>query len=297
MKHKRESITRPVCLDDKERISGILAACGHDGASHGFQSIFIWQEAMGLSIHLKEDLLAVRTSLRGENAWFFPCGSSQAKKEFLMEHRDEEDFFLCYARKEDVDLAIGILPPQFQFRKSPEDSEYLYDVQEQRSLQGRRFAKLRNHIRRMEREHRLETIPLTEKNSGFAFEILKGWERQSHEAGRFGLRDEDASRLLLHNLEVLEVQGNITMVDGVPGAVTAGYPLSDTVFDLCMAKQVPGVSGLSAYAKWKLYMELPEHFLMVNGEEDLGIEGLRRMKCQMEPSGMLVMYEGCRHQP
>lgn len=75
-------------------------------------------------------------------------------------------------------------------------------------------------------------------------------------------------------------------------SVTAGYPLSEEIFDLSLSKQSRRLSGLSVYSRHALIRSLPEEYQLLNGEEDLGIAGLRQMKELMRPVSMIKMYEG-----
>ncbi len=107
---------------------------------------------------------------------------------------------------------------------------------------------------------------------------------------RFDLRPGDGE--YLYDWAGLDARGVLVYVDGVPRSVTAGYPLSGDTFDLSLSKQNVRLSGLAVYSRWMLIRSLPERYSLLNGEEDLGLEGLRRMKRIMRPIGRVEMYEG-----
>ena len=85
----------PITWEKREPIQRLRRQYGHQAASHAFQSLYLWEKDMGLSVELETDIFAVKTLQRGENAWFFPCGSPQAKIDFLKRHLEEDDFLLC----------------------------------------------------------------------------------------------------------------------------------------------------------------------------------------------------------
>jgi len=74
----------------RERITQIRTACGHESASHSFQSVFLWQKDLGLSVCLREKMYAVRSTYWGDHTWFFPCGEEKAVLAFLDELLREE---------------------------------------------------------------------------------------------------------------------------------------------------------------------------------------------------------------
>lgn len=132
-------------------------------------------------------------------------------------------------------------------------------------------------------------MPIGPKNLDTVRQVCQGW------AHRFpspeGLRDEAACELLLEHWAGLDAWGVLVYVDGVPRSVTAGYPLSGDTFDLSLSKQNARPSGLAVYSRWMLIRSLPERYTVLNGEEDLDMEGLRD-KAADAPIGRVEMYEG-----
>ena len=68
---------RSIQLTDQPGIDAVRARQGHTLSAHAFTSLFLWQKALKLSVCLEEDGFFVRFALRGENAWFYPCGSQE----------------------------------------------------------------------------------------------------------------------------------------------------------------------------------------------------------------------------
>lgn len=279
-------------LEQKGAVDRLRQKYGHSASSHAFQSLYIWQKEMKLTLFLKEELFAVKAGLWGPNTWFSPCGGEAERRAFVEEHLEEEDFALCYVRREEIEEIESWFPGKFAFSPEPAANEYLYSRMEQAFMPGRKFSKLRNHWNRAVREHHLEVVPLNEQTISSAVEITKEWERSHSQAGMLGLQDDGASGCLLAHWKELKLQGILLFVDGEPYAMTAGFSLSENTFDLCLAKQRGMLPGISVYAKWALYQQLPPEIAVINAEEDMGIEGLRMMKQQMKPTGMIEMYNG-----
>lgn len=282
----------PITWEKREPIQRLRRQYGHQAASHAFQSLYLWEKDMGLSVELETDIFAVKTLQRGENAWFFPCGSPQAKIDFLKRHLEEDDFLLCYAREEDAAFAQVHFPGKFSFEEKLGDGEYLYLRREQTLLDGHPFAKLRGRIHRVSRRLNLETQLLTDKNIQAAMEISAQWSRLSHNRGEEGLKDTEASKRFLSSWDELEATGVLILLDGEPYAFAGGFPLGEDVFDMCIAKQKCYPPGLSQYVKWQFCLCVPERYTWINGEEDLGIQGLRKMKELMRPADRIRMFEG-----
>jgi len=277
-------------LDMAGEIDDIRRRYGHGTSSHSFPMLYLWRNAMGLTIRLDKDFFAVQSSWRGKNSFFFPCGAPETVKAFLEEHRHEPDFRLCYMRREDVEFLEEHFPGVFEISPDNTSSEYLYDRAAQATMAGKRFAKLRVKLHHFLREHRTELVPLSAENLEEARFISLQWAAQQRELPAFN--DVEMSLEALSLFGALQLAGILVRVDGEPSAFALGFALSDTVFDVCVLKQHSHERGLFEFVMRELCAWLPESFQLVNMEEDLGIEGLRAHKQEMVPSGYNEMWEG-----
>lgn len=284
--------TREIRLSDKETIEAIRKQYGHTTASHAFASLYIWREDLGIRLWLEEEVFTVKCGLLGSNTWFFPCGRTDRVCAVLQELLQEKELCLLYMRQEDKELLEEHFPGRFVIREAPSDSEYIYDRQEQEELKGRRFSAIRNHINRARRDHVLQVGPFTGKKLPFPVQSRSMAECQDLPDAGHCVGDETSTRILLSHANALEVQGVMVSVGEEPYAVVAGFALSDDTFDMCLAKQKQYLTGLSNYAKHEWIKTLPRQYTKINAEEDLGIEGLRTMKKQMQPVTQILMYEG-----
>ncbi len=280
--------TRPIQLDDKETIDRIRKQYGHSTSSHCFPSLYIWKDDMRLSVYIEKDFFAVKNNLERDNEWFFPCGDP-GRIEWFLNEVDNTGLSLRYLRGEDAALLEKICPGRYSVFSSPGDNEYLYDTREQIGLSGKKLRTVRNHINRVQKDHELRYEAITDSNMDAVMHVSDLWVRKSTEMS--SLEDVTASCLLLKERKALEVMGVLVYVDDSPYAIVAGYPISDSCFDMAMAKQIDTLPGLTSYAKYAMYNTLPERYETVNAEEDLDIPGLRALKQQMGPVGVIEMFK------
>lgn len=277
---------------DRERVEQIRHTYGHGLSSHAFCSLYLWQNPLGLTVCLQDDLFIVRCKWKGANCFFFPCGSEQKKETFIRGHMHEKDFKLCYMNAADVDLLCRHFHKRFVVKHDRSACEYIYDKAEMLEMSGGRFAKTRTKLHRLERDHRLHTEQLTPENKGQAIEIIEAWAQSRDRDIRWPFDDTGVALQAMDQMEMLGLLGAITYMDGEPYAVTAGCGISETVFDLCVAKQKAMAPGLDYYAKICLYAIIPEKFIYINAEEDMGIPGLRTHKMEMRPVKLEGIWEG-----
>lgn len=276
----------------KNKINQICDNYANSSSSHSFVSLYIWRDIFGSSLCIGNEMFSLKCDTKGENAWFFPCGDEKEKIEFIDSKKSEEKFSLCYIREEDLEFIKKYYPNDFIIEECPQDSEYIYDREAWERLEGRKYAAMRNHIRRAIKDNNLSVKIITEEDLDNVYNIISVWDRVKRMEGSNGDTDKLSAKTLIKNYRDLSVFGIMVYVDDIPFAVVAGYPLSDNMFDMCLAKQKSTLSGLSVYAKHQFITLLDKRYKYINAEEDLGIEGLRIMKQQMQPIGQIKMYDG-----
>ena len=249
----------------RERITQIRTACGHESASHSFPSVFLWQKDLGLSVCLREEMYAIRSTYWGDHTWFFPCGEEKAVLAFL-------------------DELLG----RFRILPAEDASEYLYDREEYLRMPGRKYEDIRWSINHLKKQHDLRTEALAAENLEAAGQMLARWEPRSE--SEYFSADHKTSVLMLENYSVLDMSGVIVYVDGEAAAMASGFPLSGSSYDIAFSKAPERERGLQFYVRRELISSLPEQYRIINGEEDLGIPGLRQSKLLENPIGRIEMF-------
>lgn len=283
-----------VTLACKEEIEKIRRRHRHETSSHAFTSLWLWQKQMGLTLYLKEDFFAVRSSLHGDNMWFFPCGNVEKKRTFLEEHLGEEDFGLCYLRKEDVAFLRAFYPDRFLVKKSEESTEYIYDRELYREMSGGRYANFRNKYNKFVRNHAVKTETISDANWSAALELVRKYSKNAHMQGCHCLRDDGVAAAAMPYWKDLELFGILVYVDGIPQSMAIGFPLTSDTMDGCIEEHNREIPGLSYFTQRAFCLSVPEQFRYINGEEDLGLEGLRIMKQNMSPVRKIELFEAFR---
>lgn len=265
----------------KEAVERLRRLDGCDSSAHAFASIFIWKQEMGLKLLLEADFYAVRCEKRGENVWFFPVGTEDGCRRFLERHWKETDFQLVYITEEQKQRLEHWFPDAFQLTREEAADEYLCDTKAHQQMSGKLYANARTQWNKAVREHRLELERVDAQNIADAWQVLLQW--QPGQAGIKKAPYDDAERKMLTHYRDLDMELYLLRVDNEVFSVIGGYPLTETVFDMSIAKERRRQPGLGYAAKHLFFGALAERYPLVNIEEDLGIEGLRFMKSDLAP--------------
>lgn len=284
--------TQKITLEHRQAVEELRQKYGHELSSHAFASLYLWRDQMGLSLLLEPELFAVRCIWQGPGAWFFPCGDEAAREAFIKKGLAEPDFSLCYLRNCDAAWLEAKFPGRWKVSRTPDADEYIYDREGHRQLAGGKYSNMRTQVHKVEREYKPAAAVLGEENMGDALAVLRQW---SHGARRFedcGISDDQVDKEALLQHRELGITGVILYLDGTPTAVTAGFALTENIFDVMVAKSISTAQGVSYYAKRELFCISPCPF--INMEEDLGIQGLRKMKNGMNPTAKNEVWKAVR---
>ena len=97
----------------------------------------------------------------------------------------------------------------------------------------------------------------------------------------------------LHNFEALGLTGGILHVNSKIVAFTFGMPINHETFGVHVEKADTNIEGAYAMINYEFANRIPEQYIYINREEDLGIEGLRKAKLSYQPVTILEKYMAC----
>lgn len=281
---------RCIRLEDKEHIDRIRQNCGHVLSSHAFASLFVWQKNMKLSIDLSEDGFLVQTKEMDAPGYFFPCGSQEARLRYVRQVMEEPGGTFLYMREEDKEFLEKYFPGEFTYQETLESEEYIYERSGFETLSGSAYSNIRKQVNRLFREHRVEALPFREADAEQVEALIEHYNIQMHQIGYGGLRDDDIPERVFKYRRELGCYGVSVWVDGEIKAAAFGFPLNEDTIDGCMECHDKEIEGLSCYTQISMLLASPDRYRYLNGEEDLGIMGLRNMKRHLNPCRMNRVY-------
>ena len=273
----------PLSMEARSEVERIRALEGHALSAHAFASLFLWQEEMKLSVCLRENALLVRCAARGENAYFFPCGSETGKLELLRDLGEPPGLSLHYVRAQDRLFLSRYWPGRFVFEKLRGDAEYIYCLTDQLNLQGGAYKNLRAKIHKAQNRYDWKVIDLDQTCLERAADVILGWR------GPLG-GDRQVAMRAVEYFDALGLQGVLLENGQGPQAVAMGSCITPDTFDLHVTKTL--LPGIDSYLKWELYRRLPPTVQWINQEEDLNLPGLRTNKRESIPSSITPLWKG-----
>lgn len=184
--------------------------------------------------------------------------------------------------------------PDFDVTEQEDLKDYLYDGEAMRTLAGKKLHKKKNHLNGFLREYqgRYEYRCLCCQDRDKVWKFLDKWREQKGDDVEDHLDYEVAGiHEILKNCAQLQVRMAGVFVDGNLEAFTIGsYNPYEDMAVIHIEKANPEIRGLYQFINQQfLIHEFPD-VKLVNREDDLGEEGLRKAKLSYNPCGFARKY-------
>lgn len=174
----------------------------------------------------------------------------------------------------------------FSVSEDRSNFDYLYLREKLAILSGRKLHKKRNLVKAFINKHHYEGKPLLAEYIGDALDVLERWQKSRSVPGDYGPAREG-----LEKAEELQLCGGIYYVGTEPVAYSLGEELAGgTSFVTHFEKAVGGYKGLWQFVNQSFASILPEQYLYINREQDLGDKSLRKAKLSYGPDDFIKKY-------
>ncbi len=282
---------RPVRLEDRATIERFTMSSDITNCDLSFANMFCWQEVYHSAWAIVDGFLVIRFHIDGGDrlGYMQPVGEGDCAR-IIPALRDDAHAHgqrlriigLTDRGREMIrQMHIGL----FAFESDRALEDYVYAADDLRNLPGRRYQPKRNHINRFMAEYpdyRYEE--LTPDRFDECMQLEREW-RRNHEGHTSELCAEQRAmqRAFAHFAE-LGMTGGCIYVGEHMVAFTYGSAVNDHTFDTHVEKADTDYDGAFTVINCLFARHLPERFTLINREEDLGIEGLRRAKLSYHPA-------------
>lgn len=238
------------------------------------------------------------------------------------EHNRPMEF--CLVTDEQLKILQQFYGDRVVVEENRGDSDYIYSAESLATLEGKDYRKKRNHLSRFNRTYNdYELRPITAENSAEALDVEKLWLIESgaiesavkpsaegadpsavvvdpcaeaisaecSEDKKSRCAEFDAIAEALYRMDSLGFRGAILYVNGIPAGMTMATEISSGVWDVHFEKVIGEFAKNGGYAAInKLFAESLGGVGLINREEDINIEGLRKAKLSYYPLVILHKY-------
>ncbi len=295
-------------LSDREAMQAVTLPSERRNCNYTFANLVGWQFWYYTEVCVLENAVVLRYTFDGQRAYMV-CISEALSLELIEALFDDSNGDLTLMGLEDSQVAqLSARISQFSFSVEPvrDQYDYIYRRTDLATLRGKHLNAKRNHIHRFRAEHPdFKYRPLTPEFFDECRRLTEIWQgdkaaikREQSQVYLSSEEREQASDMIdvekqvmetiFSNWDALGMTGGSIIVDGRMVAFTYGAAVTTDTLDVCVEKADRHVEGAFAIINQQFAEHLPEQYIYINREEDMGIPGLRQAKLSYHPEILLT---------
>lgn len=280
----------PLTLSDREAVQAVSLHAGRRNCNYTFANLVGWQFFFDTEVCVLDDAVVLRYTFKGERVYTV-CVATDIPIELIEAMLEDSQGKLTIIGLEDSQvLALNHLPSKFTVETEPirDQYNYIYRRDTLASLRGGHLNAKRNHINRFRAEHPdFEYRPLTPELFDECRHLAEIW-RGEVQASETITAERRVMETIFSQWEALGMMGGSIYVDRTMVAFTYGAAVTTDTFDICVEKADRRVEGAFAIINQQFAQHLPEQYIFLNREEDMGLPGLRKAKLSYHPEILLT---------
>ena len=264
------------------------------GCEYSGVNMYMWRRVFGTQVAFAHGQAFVRFAQGDRGLYLLPMGGDLTAglaqiEEHVAAAGEMLRLFVCGV--EERQRLEAVFPGRFCFKEQRDEFDYLYRRETLASLSGKAFHGKRGHIAAFSRMHDWTFEDMGADNVGELLDMARAWYCSRGGEGSEGLQHEFcAIREALKQWQTLRLVGGVIRVAGQVVAFTYGSALSERVFDTHVEKALPEYAAAYTVINQAFAQRLPTHFELINRENDVGLEGLRKAKLSYRPEVLLEKF-------
>lgn len=300
---------QPVNMGLKTLVESYTFKYGEGSCQHSFVSSYCLRHKYGDMFCEHDNFLYTLRSRKctdSERVYLFPHGdrsNPDALRQALQNVLDDSHEHGARVKFETLtasakDIVMNMFPEKFTSEANRDFSEYVYKVDNITRLPGVKFKAKRNCIHQFTRDYegRYEIVKIAPEH----IEQIRKFQAKWLAAKMLGEDDyihehqleqeNEGIQTCLDDFFALGLSGIVMFIDGAVSGYAYGAPLSDNMFDTIVEKGDRNIRDVYLMVKQGLLKLCCSNYEYMNYEEDIGIEGLRKMKMMFKPEYMLEKF-------
>ena len=295
----RESLTfHPLTPDDRKRVQAVTLGSGRRNCNCNFANLIGWQFWFNTEVCICHEVVVFRFNLEGRRAYMLcsPSAPSAGLLELLCHDAATAGAPLLILNMEDEPAAAvkAMMPERVTVEPRRNQYDYIYRREDLAKLKGGSLKAKRNHVNKFLSIYPdFEYRPLEPSLFDECRRLARTWrtevEESQHDSHYELTADAEAKAMenVFTHWQQLDAIGGSIFVDGRLVAFTYGAPVTHDTFDVCVEKANRRIDGAFNIINQQFADHLPEQYVYLNREEDMGLEGLRKSKLSYHPHILL----------
>ena len=284
---------KKITIEDKEAITAFTYLGVYYNCDFAFANMCSWHFLYNSEYAISKDFLLIRFYIEDKGhkrlAYMFPIGNGDLKHAINSIEKDAESMGypllilgITQESKENID---ALFPNSFTYIKERDYFDYIYFREDLTTLKGKKFQSKRNHINKFKSCYEYTYLPITTDIVSQCMEVENLWCKANlNEDDKEDLSHERQSMVFaMNHFDELGLMGGAIVVDEKIIAFTYGSPINSKTFGVHVEKADISYEGVFSVINQEFASRIPEQYIYINREEDLGLPGLRKSKLSYNP--------------
>ncbi len=280
-------------LEDKTVLDKYIYPYKFLSCEYSFTSLYIWKDACDIQYTIYKDALIIKKKDFDGNYYFMqPLGYKKSDLseiiDMLKVYRKENEMKYLFKDLEESFIkelnAILKEKNEFYIVEDRDNFDYLYEAKKLMTLSGKKLHAKKNHYNSFTKNYDYEVVEI--KGNKVIEDVCIAAEKWYADT-----EDKDCKlyyellsiKNIVKNMELLNLNGVAVYVNGNISAFGIGECLNDSLTVIHIEKGDKNINGIYSFIAKTLIDRCFNNTEIINREQDLGIEGLRKSKMSYNP--------------
>lgn len=283
---------KKLTLEDKELFKKYINPYKFLSCEYSFTTLYIWKDACEIQYAIYKDALIIKKKdFEGNYHFMQPLGyreeDLQDILEYLAQYKKENNMdYVFKDLEEDFIEKVKALCDEEQYMYIEEDRDnfdYLYEAEKLIKLSGKKLHGKKNHYNFFVKEYNYEVKEIEEEVIDDVIEAAEKWYVENNNDDKMLYYEMKSIEDLANNMSLFNLKGIAVYVDGKVAAFSLGEKLNDKLAVIHIEKGDMNYRGIYSFIN-KTFIDMCfSDVKIINREQDLGIEGLRKAKLSYHP--------------
>lgn len=286
-------IFKKLSLGDKNSIDKYISPYKFLSCEYSFTSLYIWKDACDIQYTIyKNALILKKKDFDGNYHFMQPIGYVMEDLgeiiEKLKEYREENDMKYLFKDLDENFIAefnaLHNEKNEFYIQEDRDNFDYLYEAKKLMTLSGKKLHSKKNHYNAFTKSYSYEVLEINDKIViNDVCDAAQKWFEETNEKDIKLYYELLAIKDIVNNMALLNLNGIAVYVNGKIAAFSIGESLNEKLAVIHIEKGDKSINGIYSFISKTFIDKCFNNAEIINREQDLGIDGLRKSKMSYYP--------------
>ncbi len=280
-------------IEDKKTITDYTYSSNLPNCDYAFANMCSWRFLYNTEFAVQDGFLFIRFYIEEKKqkrlVYMFPVGDGDLQHAISLMEKDSETsghpLLILGVTSENKNNIEKLFLRQFRFIVERDYFDYIYLRDDLIQLKGKKYQPKRNHINQFIKQYDYTYLPVTKDIISECKQLGQIWyeANKAAENNKDLLHEQSSMTFALEHFDALGLQGGAIVVENNIVAFTYGSPINQVTFGVHVEKADIRYDGVFSLIGREFSKRIPQQYVYINREEDLGIPGLRQSKLSYHP--------------